>query len=312
VAKAGGQFTSVQAAINSITDASDSNRYLVWVAPGTYNEQVTVKDFVGLQGAGENLTKIISSDPDGTVLTLAQGASLRDLTVEGKDRAILTYGGDITEVTARINTDNKNCIGIFALGGARLSHVTVKISSTPQVSGGQAVGILNNDAAGVSVNNSRVEVDSSFGASGGQFLAGRIRDSVFNVASTNSTAVGVHNSNQLTLDNVTIEANSNALSIGLEYLGIFLNPLQSTIKNSSITVVGSGQSYGIYMGRGLLDVQNSEISAPTNTITVLFQATVRVTHSLLGGGPAVNAAGTTLKCSAVTDENYDFFANTCP
>jgi hypothetical protein len=59
-------------------------------------------------------------------------------------------------------------------------------------------------------------------------------------------------------------------------------------------------------------VQNSQISASTNTINVLFQATVRVTHSLLSGGPAINSSGTTLKCSAITDENYDFFANTCP
>lgn len=37
-AKGGGHFISVQAAINSITDASDSNRYLIWIGPGTYNE----------------------------------------------------------------------------------------------------------------------------------------------------------------------------------------------------------------------------------------------------------------------------------
>jgi hypothetical protein len=34
VAKAGGDFTSVKAALYSITDNSPTNRYLLWVEPG--------------------------------------------------------------------------------------------------------------------------------------------------------------------------------------------------------------------------------------------------------------------------------------
>src|SRR5882672_11271321 len=40
VARSGGDFTSVQEALNSITDNSPTNRYLVWVAPGIYTETV--------------------------------------------------------------------------------------------------------------------------------------------------------------------------------------------------------------------------------------------------------------------------------
>ncbi|HSM58430.1 MAG TPA: hypothetical protein VK879_19910 [Candidatus Sulfomarinibacteraceae bacterium] len=35
VAHSGGDFDTIQAALNSITDASDQNRYLVWVAPAS-------------------------------------------------------------------------------------------------------------------------------------------------------------------------------------------------------------------------------------------------------------------------------------
>lgn len=38
VAKSGGAYTSVAAALNSITGASADNRFLVWVAPGVYTE----------------------------------------------------------------------------------------------------------------------------------------------------------------------------------------------------------------------------------------------------------------------------------
>ncbi len=58
VAKSGGDFSSVQAALDSITDNGDGNRYLVWIGPGTYTERVTMKPYVDIVGAGEQLTKI--------------------------------------------------------------------------------------------------------------------------------------------------------------------------------------------------------------------------------------------------------------
>jgi hypothetical protein len=88
VAKDGADYTSVQAAIDSITGASAANPYLVWVAPGEYDEQVTMKPHVHLQGAGQQAT-IISMDTSNTVwppntatLMLASDTSLRDLRVQ--------------------------------------------------------------------------------------------------------------------------------------------------------------------------------------------------------------------------------------
>ena len=46
VAQSGGDFTSIQAALDSIVDASASNRYLVYVAPGVYTESVIMESFV--------------------------------------------------------------------------------------------------------------------------------------------------------------------------------------------------------------------------------------------------------------------------
>jgi pectin methylesterase-like acyl-CoA thioesterase len=91
VAKSGGDYTSVQAAIDSITGAAADSPYLVWVAPGVYSETVTMKPYVHLQGAGQEATVITSTVsgsalPPQATLKLASDASLRDLTDGGQQR----------------------------------------------------------------------------------------------------------------------------------------------------------------------------------------------------------------------------------
>ena len=115
VAKSGGDHTSVQTAIDWITDASAANPYLVWVAPGEYVEQVTMKPHVHLQGAGQEATVIHSTASTGWPITeatlkLASDTSLRDLTVSNGgtgDRNVAlmapagTEGTMVADVTAR-------------------------------------------------------------------------------------------------------------------------------------------------------------------------------------------------------------------
>lgn len=51
VAKSGGQFTSIKAAITSITDATTSKRYMIDVGPGIYTEDtITMKPYVYIYG----------------------------------------------------------------------------------------------------------------------------------------------------------------------------------------------------------------------------------------------------------------------
>lgn len=59
----GGQtFTSIQAAINSISGASPQEQYQVAVGSGLYNESIQMKDNVWIVGAGQDVT-IISAQP---------------------------------------------------------------------------------------------------------------------------------------------------------------------------------------------------------------------------------------------------------
>lgn len=85
VAKQGGDFSSIGAALASITTASASNPYLVRVGPGEFDERVTMKPFVDIEGSGTGMTLIqttAQNDPSKGAVIGASNAQLRNLTVK--------------------------------------------------------------------------------------------------------------------------------------------------------------------------------------------------------------------------------------
>jgi hypothetical protein len=69
VAKSGGDYATIQGAIDSIADATTTKRYVVRVMSGVYTEAVTCKDYVDILGAGR--TNTIIAGTSGTVLTFS-------------------------------------------------------------------------------------------------------------------------------------------------------------------------------------------------------------------------------------------------
>lgn len=124
VSPAPGNYPSVQAALDAISDASAIKPYLIRVAPGIYVGQVTMEPYVDIEGAGEGMTFLRWSG-DETVRG-ASSAELRDLTVENFDDG--ASGG----------------VGIYNFGAApRITRVTVEAQATA----GAPVGIFNDAAA---------------------------------------------------------------------------------------------------------------------------------------------------------------------
>lgn len=78
VAKAGGDFTSIQAAIDSITDATATKRYLVWIHPGFYAERVTLQPWIDLRGVSKHDVLIDYASSAGA-LGLADFTQVEDL-----------------------------------------------------------------------------------------------------------------------------------------------------------------------------------------------------------------------------------------
>ena len=167
VAKSGGDYTTIGAALAAIT-ATTSDRYLIRVAPGVYEETIDLESYVNIEGSGEGITIIrglsgeTSPFSDGTSATVrATGnimAELRFLTVEsdgtGKTFALGIYstgvpGGNLkmTHVTV-LASDGLNNYSIFntssspdmdnvtatASGGAGTVNTGVRnISSSPDM-----------------------------------------------------------------------------------------------------------------------------------------------------------------------------------
>ena len=80
----GSTFTTIQAAINSVTGASPQVQYQVAVGPGTYNENVVMKDYVWVIGTEQDQT-FITAPPQqqfaNGVVNSASNCGISDLTI---------------------------------------------------------------------------------------------------------------------------------------------------------------------------------------------------------------------------------------
>jgi len=99
VAKSGGDFTTIQAAIDSITDAAIDKRYAVYVYPGDYAEAVTMGDYIDIVGTGRTNSRITGTT--GTILTFpATKATIQDMGIYvdygtlGANSTAITSAGD--------------------------------------------------------------------------------------------------------------------------------------------------------------------------------------------------------------------------
>lgn len=89
VCKAGCRFSTIQSALDTITDSSLTNPYTIQIGPGVYSDTVTIGDsFVTLRGAGRTATIITSITTCGTagpsicVANDLTGVNMENLTVQ--------------------------------------------------------------------------------------------------------------------------------------------------------------------------------------------------------------------------------------
>ena len=110
VAIKGGDYSSVAAAVNSITDASSRNLYLVSIGPGIFVEgTITMKQYVILQGAG--LTTVIACNaPNINLIVGAPNSAVYDC---------ILYGTSGSGSAVYYNSGTFSSLNTFALYNVR-------------------------------------------------------------------------------------------------------------------------------------------------------------------------------------------------
>ena len=86
----GAVFNTIQAAIESITGAGPQEQYQVAVGSGTFNENIVMKDYVYVIGAGQDITIITApaqQDPRNGVVNSASGCGMSELTINAPGAA---------------------------------------------------------------------------------------------------------------------------------------------------------------------------------------------------------------------------------
>ncbi|MGB2894854.1 MAG: pectinesterase family protein, partial [Anaerolineales bacterium] len=166
VAKTGGDYTSIQAAIDSIADADPDNPYLVHVAPGVYNESVTLKPHVHLQGSGQGATIVNASISTGqpastAALVLGNHVSVRDLTVinSGSDMryvSILAPAGSsevlVDHVTVEARGGSSNNYAFYLTGAGNTITLRDVTAQAEDVSG---TGLYNSNGSVVNIEGGK-------------------------------------------------------------------------------------------------------------------------------------------------------------
>ena len=147
VAGSGGDFTSLSAALASITDASASKPYVVRIAPGEYAETSTValKDHVDVEGSGEGVTTITcacgGADSDAAAATVSAGdiaAEIRHVTIEntGGD----TYSTGIWTQDVADESMSMLHVTATATGGSSYNYGVANYQSSPSMNNVTAEG----------------------------------------------------------------------------------------------------------------------------------------------------------------------------
>jgi len=132
VAISGAQFTSIAAALASITDNSILNRYLISVGPGIFTEPtLTMKPYVDVIGTG-NITTVVTNSPNQHAIVGSDHCLIESLIIQG---AIGTgfcaiyhesaTGNDTTALTVRKVIFGNNDTLVKAYGNVGWANVTV-------------------------------------------------------------------------------------------------------------------------------------------------------------------------------------------
>lgn len=295
VATAGGDYTSVAAALASISDNSSTNRYLVQVMPGVYTETdlVEVKEYVHVRGSGPNVTVITSSRSGGTP---GNGSATVDLLDNGR----------ISDITVRNTGTGTFGIALYSAETTRAAVVDNVVAEAIGVGGTGHYAAYWNDAEAIIRNSTLFAggatgfgtgVNAAFGSV--NIAAGFPQALIENSILMGGSASNLENCNDpsgtgfgMQLSNSTPMVRSSYICGGHRGIALYTNG-NPQIQNSSVKVSTTGSAFLFEISAsGSISVANSGISYVGNKFTGAGTG-LRCVHNYNLGTWAALSNGTT-------------------
>lgn len=308
VATSGGDFTSPVTAVNSITDASASNPYLIVIAPGIYDigsDQLVMKEYVSIAGSGQSIS-VIRGQRDkgsggsatlGALLVGASNTELRDLTIENLNGANSTTYGIVNSGTTnqtifnvRVNVVSNKALqgwGVLNSAGASplISHSKISVTGTKF----DNRGIENQGASRTKIVDSEIIITGSDDEI-------ELNQAVINRSTSNITLDGVRITITEITDSFGAIENTNSARVTLLNSSIDMEEGVG-VKNSSSTAAAVIRNSRIDVGTGFVSIAASTGSGISETY---------ISDSLLN----IGVSGTP-KCSFVFEFNATALDDDC-
>ena len=259
VAKSGGDYTTIQSAIDSITDATTTKRYAILVYPGDYAESVTMKDYVDIIGSGRTNSRITATS--GTALTFpATKGTVLDIgiyvnygTLGVASTAITSAGADSVMIGCDIGVTKAS--GNYVMNGIKITAGSFRMSDcyftwsvTGSVAGGglvQSAIVQTGVLTTVIMNNNEITMTS---VDAGNDLAGF--ETTANVTGTCLLA------NNVIFISTTTESSATGIWAYGTSTGAIFN-------QNRLTVNCNASAYGFYIestaGGAVIDTRHNEI-----------------------------------------------------
>lgn len=330
VALSGGDYSDpVTALAGSGTwckDPSAATPCLLKIMPGVYTvpSAVVMRPYIDIEGSGEKVTKITSAlsspTPIITVATVigADNAEIRFLTVENTSTGYSTVA--ILNLSAspsilHVSAISNGAIALnYAIRSESASSLTLT-NVTASATGGASSNIaISNGSSAATMTNVTAYASGAINDNTGISNSGDSPNmtNVKVTAKGGANCYGVQNmSTAATMTNVNVTASG-----GTQNIGVYCYQAYPTMTNVTITASGGTNNVGVSNSgfsdslTGIVKINHSVIKGATNTIINAVGGTTLVGNSQLDGGTVANDG--IVKCAGVYDENYDFFASTCP
>jgi len=304
VAESGANFTTISEAIASITDADGLNRYMVWIAPGYYQESFVLPDYVDIQGATRQGVFIAPNTVENDLVAITSGGNnaVRNITLTAVGTSDVTgilvqpghtvvlenvtaYLSEIVGDTAiTVNNDG----GYLTIRNSTISSGAAVVGSYPVMSSGSLV-----------IENSQIESSSvSFPGN------------LYGIAITGTGyRVSIKNSSITAYGNGGSEGATNCIGLSVETAGVSITVEDTTVDVSNCeTTIRAAAIEG--SGSTTVTAYNSRFMGADPYAVTVTQGAFKGASILVEGGVA-DLGDSSITCVHAYGANFAALTSTC-